>query len=321
MKIFNKSTKKFTQEIGNFYKDIYPFIKVKKGNNMSLLGNMFGGKDKPKEVVVKKHKKASKRKKKKVDVKKIEEKVQKQVFNSDREVENYYRQERQRAKDLLNKLEKEKATSLIEIAKKQYNQIKNEKENIALLIRDLVSHTKDIAKKTSELNRDKKNNYKNIDFVKSLKNSFLKLEKETSNMVSVRRELANKEKILVDRMNKLAVESVDRLRLSDNENAEKLLEIEKSKRRLIDEAKVLLSQENHEILLNDRVLDNLSKIARDKVKALNKKLKDIRKERTDLLKKKQLLLISEEKAKEKLIHAEKRIEDLKSKYKKILSFR
>jgi hypothetical protein len=288
---------------------------------MSLLGNIFGKEKKS----VKRH--PRKEKKKNTSNKKIphgmsdkkkEEKVKEQVFNSDREVENYYKQERERAKDFLKQVEKGKAASLLEVARKQYNQTKNERDNIDLLINDLVDHAKNITLKTRELNQDKEHNKKNVEFVKKLKNSFLKLEKEASGMINVRKELTNKEKSLVDRMNKLAEESIGKLRLSDKENAERLLEIESSKVRLVNEAKTLLLQENYEMLLDEKVLDKIGNIARTKIKILNKKLKDIRKERIDLLKKKQLLEISEEKAKERLIDAEKRIDRLKRKYHRVL---
>jgi hypothetical protein len=306
---------------------------------MSIFGNLFSNEKKKDVKIVKKHsvkkkhkgkskkhsplKKSSGRKtikkssSEKLD-KKREEKVSEKVFNSDREVENYYKQERERAKDFLKQVEKEKAASLLEVAKKQYDQIKNEKNNLDLLMHDLVSHARGMAEKTKELNLDKKNNKENINLIKKLRGSFYNLEKEAVNIVSVRSGLANKEKLLLDRMSKLALDSAGKLRLSDSENAERLLEIEKSKEKLLIEAKALLSQENYEMKLDDKVLDNIGRMARRKIKNLNRKLKDIRKERVDLLKKKQLLEISEEKVKGKLIWAEKRIDLIKRKFRRVL---
>jgi len=290
---------------------------------MSIFGDLFGNKEEDVKASKKKHHKNSSEKSKKItphgkDDKKKEAKVKEKVFNSDKEVENYYKEERERAKNFLKEVEKGKAASLLEVAKKQYNQVKNEKDNLDLLLHDLISHAKNIAEKTKEINKDKGHNKENIEFIRKLKNSFLKLEKEATDMINVRKGLANKEKTLVERMNKLAEDSIGKLRLSDKENAERLLDIENSKVRLINEAKNLLSQENYEMLLDDKVLDKIGNIARVKIKTLNKKLKELRKDRIDTLKQKQLLEISEEKAKERVIAAEKRMDKLKKKYKRVL---
>jgi hypothetical protein len=289
---------------------------------MSLFGNLFGSGDNVKTV--KKGVKQSSSSHKKVkksptkSSKKKEETVKQKVFNSDKEVENYYKEERERAKTFLKQIEKEKASSLLEVARKQHNQIRNEKENLDLLIHDLVSHAKKIVEKTKELNLDKKNNKENIGLVRKLKGSFYNLEKEAVNIVTVRSGLANKQKLLLDRMSKLALDSAGRLRLSDSENTERLLEVERSKEKLLIEAKTLLSQEGYEMRLDGKVLDNIGRMAHRKIKILNKKIKNIRKERVDLLKKKQLLELSEDKVNDRLIDAEKRIDLIKRKFRKVL---
>jgi hypothetical protein len=310
---------------------------------MSFFGELFGEKKKTNKKVVHKDKKNSKAKhfhkgqpkhkvkkeirhSKKIKKKAVKspaekkriDKVQKLVFNSDSEVENYYKQERERAKNLLQNAEKGKAVSLLEVARKQYDQIRNEKHNIDFLMRDLVSHAKGISEKVRELNLDKKNNRENIGFIKKLKSSFFKLEREAYNIISVRRSIADKEKVLLDKMNKLATDSAPKLRLTDNENAERLLQIEMSKEKLLEEAKALLLQENYKMLLDGKVLDKIGRHAKSRIKRLNKQLKGIRKERIELLKKKQLLQISEERVKDKLILAEESIDKIKKKYRRIL---
>jgi hypothetical protein len=312
---------------------------------MSFFGELFGEKKKTVRHTVSKEKKNSKaryprKKKLRHDVKKemrhskktpklVEspgekkrrDKVKKLVFNSDLEVENYYKQERERAKNLLLNVEKEKAVSLLEVAKKQYNHLKIERDNIDFLMRDLVSHAKNISEKVKELKLDKKNNRENIDLIQKLKSSFFKLEKEAYNIVSVRRTMADKEKFLLDKMSKLATDSVPKLRLTDNENAERLLETQKSKEKLLEEAKALLLQENYKMKFDDKVLDRIGNHAKTRIKKLNRKLKGLRKDRIELLKKKQLLQISEEKARDKLIPAEKNIDRIKKKYRKVLGLK
>ena len=300
---------------------------------MSLFGDLFsrkkeeGGDEIKKSNVNSKHKKLHSKKKakhqKKNDKKKIKHKkilkeqaVNSSVdFNSCNQVEGYYRSEREKARQLLKELDKKQAFSLLSIAKRDLSQSRNERHNLKVLEADLSNHVRNLKLKIKELNNSKENNYENIDFIGEIESSLKKLDSEAGKIVETRKQFLEKEKSIIDRMDKIAKNSLDRLSNSDRKRANKLVLLEDDKEKLITEAKKLLEEENQKMHMDKDLLDSIGISAKWNIKSLNKKLRNLRKEKVELMKRKQLLLISEGKAKEKYIEIEKKINKIKKKYK------
>lgn len=248
----------------------------------------------------------------------LDEKV---VFNTEKEIEDYYRKEKEKAKDLLNQIEKEKASSLINIAKRQFEEVRLEKESLDKIHKDLSEHLKNILGKIKEINSEKEKNKDNIELVEKLRKSFRNLEKEAGGIIVVRKSLLAKENLIIQKMNELAENSEDKLKVSDNEDSVKLIELEREKQNLIKESKDLLNEEGSKMKLDENLFDAIDKNAVSRIKILNKEFSEVRKEKVDILKKRHILKISEEKARDQLKESLKKIEDLKKRYKKVLGLK
>ncbi|MBR9705079.1 hypothetical protein GOV12_06720 [Candidatus Pacearchaeota archaeon] len=325
---------------------------------MSLFGNMFGKKEvekkepekkksgkkhKKKNISKGKVKKKTDDKIKKSDKKKFknnqfEKKVKKKkkkvngdvshykkaddiLFNSQNEIQKYYRDQRKKAKDLLKEIERKKAFSLINVAQKHLNQIVTERKNLEVLHKDLRIHLNRIVDKIKETSLQKKNNIYNIKLVIDLKKSMVKLTEEAGSIIDVRRKLIDKEKRIVNKMKKIVSVNEDSLKKSDPLSSNRLMEVEARKERLISDTNDLMSQEKSSMVVDDRILDTIGKSAQKKIIKLNKKLKNLKKDSVDVLKKVELLNVSREKAREKIKDSLKQIELLKKKYAKVLGIK
>ncbi|MEM0465898.1 MAG: hypothetical protein QXW97_04340 [Candidatus Pacearchaeota archaeon] len=240
-------------------------------------------------------------------------------FNSEKEIENYYRKEKQKANNLLKEIEKKKAVSLVNITQKQIERLRIEKHNLEIMHQDLTNHLKNISKKIKQLSNEKEIDAKNIKDSSNLKRILRRLEKEADEIRVVRKNLADKEKILIDRMNKLVNVNKDKFKVSNRYITTKLLNTERKKEKILEDARNLLKEERFNMYLDNSLLDSLGKFAIFKIKRLNKKLKDLKKARVEVLKQLQLLKISEEKAQEKIRYMQKKLESIKRKYRKVLS--
>jgi hypothetical protein len=251
----------------------------------------------------------------------IEKRIDDFVFDSENQVEKYYKVEKQKAKDILDELERKKAVSLVNIAKKQLLQVRNENHNLHVIHNDLKNHINNISKKIKEINNEKEINKKNIDNIPRLKKSLRKLEREEAGFMNVRKELVTKEKIIIDKINDIVNKNKSKLKVSDKDKSDNLSSIEEEKQRLIKEAKTLLIEEKYELYADNDVIDSIGKIAQFRIKRLNKKLKELKKIRLNVLKQIQLLELNEEKAREKIRACEKKLNHIKNKYKRILGIK
>ncbi len=300
---------------------------------MGLFSNLFSAKDKkeekvvqkskPKKIKVKKHKKHSKSKanNKKPSHKKSVKKpiIKKPVFNSERDIEVYYKNEKDKLNNFLKDVEKEKANSYIDIANKQLAQVQNKKRGIDNLENNLKLHIGSINKKVKEISADSEKHKKNIDLVKKLEKSIVQLDKKAKDIVSIKQALIEKEKNLTKRMNELAAKSSEKLSFSDRENSRRFLDNERKKQELIEDSKNLVSEEAAKILMDSRLLNSIEQKAVTDIRDIHKELKNLNKEKLNTLKQLHLLDISEEEADKRLKESEKKVEDLKRKYKRILS--
>jgi len=242
-------------------------------------------------------------------------------FDSEKEVENYYRIEKEKAHGFLDRIEKEKATSIIKVEQKLLDSLTNKKKELTAVHEDLNEHLKQIRHKVKEIKKDKETNAENVKLLEKLEKTIAPLEKEESKIVLLKDRLLKKEKSLVDRLDRIAQNANKAMQLSDESDSKKLINLEKEKKELIEESNGIILKEEEKALLDNKILKEINKNTILKIRALNSQLRKLNKEKVDILKKKNLLIIDEEEAKNKIVEQEKKLNVLKKKYSKVLKLK
>jgi hypothetical protein len=242
----------------------------------------------------------------------------KKDFDSIKEVDNYYKAEKEKIKSVIDALDRERAQSYINIAKNNVVKLRIKKQRLDMLHDDLTNHIGNVEKKIKQLADKKLNKEKSIEDSKTLKQSLIALDEEEKRIIETRKELASKEKQLLSDIKKVSDQIGQDSYMKDSEFAKKILANETSKEMVLENTEHLLSEEST-LLLNDQtIIDSLSKDAVKEIASLNAEIERLQKKKRALLEKKQLLEISEKDAQIEIDEMDGRKAELEKKYKKYI---
>ena len=157
---------------------------------------MIFGKKK-KKVVIKKVKK----KPEKIETKKVNPKV---AFGSSKDVEDYYKTEREKVNNYLKDLEKERVKSHLDVSRDKLIGLKASRKKIELMHHDLDNQVKKINDSIKDLQKKKAGSEEGKAAIYKLKDSISSMDDEARSIMETRRERVQKVKKLIMNMKKVA---------------------------------------------------------------------------------------------------------------------
>ncbi|MDA3836395.1 MAG: hypothetical protein PF542_02120 [Nanoarchaeota archaeon] len=242
----------------------------------------------------------------------------KRKFSSPEEVTAYYRAEGERVKQALKDFKLKQTEIQLQLSREEYLKISSQKKDLDELREDLLKHQKEIEAKITELRGVKEKEALHQKSVNAFTKKMVLLEVESKKILETREALINHQNDLIFKMKELAKLSNTKFKATDLPTSEDLFKFEASKGEVIAKSKDLLSEEMKILFSDKNILRGIDEKTIQKLRELNLKIIETQNLKKDILKKLELLDISEEKAARELERAEVGVKKLEVLYKKLL---